>query len=101
MSLFQCEVCGCVENTAMAFQGIKIMEDNFDFSGIEDRKGKLLCSACAPDKFDDGTSSGLGKWHNAFKRRFLPKGMFKTNKAGNLEHVETGEENYRKYEINP
>ena len=26
-------------------------------------------------------------------------GMFRTNKVGNLEHIETGEEDYRKYEI--
>ena len=99
MSLFQCEVCGCVENTTCAFQGIKPMADEFDFTGIEDRKDKLLCSACAPTKFEDGTSTELGGWHGEFQRRFLPLGMFKTNKVGNLEHIETGEENYLNYEI--
>jgi len=100
MSLFQCEVCGCVENTAMACQGIKgFAERFFDWEGFEDRKGKLLCSVCGPTKNADGKSNSFGKWHSAFKRRFLPKGMFKTNKVGNLEHIETGEEDYRKYEI--
>jgi len=101
MSLFQCEICGCVENTALSLQGIKPMPENFDFAGIEERKDKLLCSACAPVKFIGGTLTGLGEWHKAFKQLFLPMGMFKTNKVGNLEHIETGEDNYRKYEINP
>ncbi len=99
MSLFQCEVCGCVENTACSFQGIKPMEDSFDFTGIEERKGKLLCSACAPSKFNGGKDNGLGKWHGKFNRTFLPLGMFKTNRVGNLEHIETGEEDYLKYKI--
>jgi len=46
MSLFQCEHCGCVENTAVARQGFKMINDWFDWfdwAGIEGRKGKLLC----------------------------------------------------------
>ena len=46
MSLFQCEHCGCCENTALAMQGFKAIEDWFDWSGIEYRKGKMLCRAC-------------------------------------------------------
>ena len=99
MSLFQCEYCGCVENTACSFQGIKPMPEDFDFTGIEDRRDKLLCSACAPTRFTDGGSTGLGKWHERFKRTFLPLGKFKTNRVGNLEHIETGDDDYRKYEI--
>ncbi len=100
MSLFQCENCGCVENTACSFQGIKPMADEFDFSGMEERKDMLLCSACAPSRFiDDDIENGMGVWHGEFDRIFLPKGMFKTNSAGNLEHTETGEENYSKYII--
>ncbi len=99
MSLFQCEVCGCVENTACSFQGIRPMQKEFDFTGIEERRGKLLCSGCAPSKFDDGKDSGLGKWHGEFNRTFLPLGMFKTNRVGNLEHKETGEEDYWKYKV--
>jgi len=99
MSLFQCEVCGCVENTALSFQGIKPMDDDFDFTGMEDKKGKLLCSECAPTKFDDGDSSGLGKWHGKFDKLILPLGMFKTNREGNLEHIENGDTDYKKYEV--
>jgi hypothetical protein len=100
MSLFQCEICGCVENTALSFQGVKPMADDFDFTGIEDRKNKLLCSECAPTKFDDGTLTGLGTWHGRFDKKYLPLGMFKTNKSGDLEHIETGDTSYGKYRIN-
>jgi hypothetical protein len=101
MSLFQCEVCGCVENTACASQGIKgYAERFFDWEGFEDKKGKLLCSVCAPTKYKDGKSTEFGKWHNNFNRKFLPMGMFKTNRVGNLEHIETGEEDYNKYILN-
>jgi len=35
----------------------------------------------------------------AMARLFDWAGMFKTNRFGNLEHIESGEENYKKYEI--
>ena len=101
MSLFQCENCGCVENTACASQGFKMMAEYFDWSGIENREGKLLCSVCGPTKYSDGTKTEFGVWHNRFDRKFLPKGKFKTNHQGNLEHIETGSVDYNKYAINP
>lgn len=101
MSLFQCENCGCCENTALASQGFKgWFETFFDWSDIPDRKGMLLCSACAPDKFSDGKPAEFGKWHDEFDRIYLPKGMFKTNQQGNLEHIKTGETDYMKYALN-
>jgi len=101
MSLFQCEICGCCENTALAAQGFKIefIQRCFDWSGIEDKKGKFLCSACGPTQYRDGNATEFGKWHGEFERMFLPMGMFKTNRVGNLEHIETGEEDIRKYII--
>ncbi len=98
MSLFQCEVCGCCENTALSFQGcdgyaIKF----FDWSGFEDRKGKKLCSACGPNKYSDGKPSKLGVWHGKFQRLYLPLGMFKTAENGNLEHKKTGEQDIKIY----
>ena len=102
MSLFQCENCGCVENTALSCQGIgKFAAKWFNWNGIEDRKGKKLCSECAPPKHNDGTDSGLGKWHGEFPQIFLPMGMFKTNKEGNLAHIDTGDTDYREYAIQP
>jgi hypothetical protein len=98
MSLFQCGVCGCSENTACASQGCDgFFTDCFDWTGIEDRKGKKLCSACAPTSYSDGKPTKFGTWHNNFPRRFLPMGMFRTAPNGNLEHKETGEQDFMKY----
>lgn len=107
MSIFQCEHCGCVENTAVSCQGFKNVNDWFDWTGIEDRKGKMLCSACGPenhldeDAAEPASPSGFGYWHGHFERIYLPKGQFKTNRVGNLEHIETGETNYRAYRVYP
>lgn len=100
MSLFQCEHCGSVENTALSNQGIgEYTAKWYDWEGIRDRKGKKLCSVCGPTKHSDGSVTGLGKWHGKFKRVILPLGKFKTNREGNLEHIETGDTDYRKYAI--
>lgn len=100
MSLFQCGVCGCCENTALACQGCDgYAETFFDWTGIEDRKGKKLCSACAPTEYADGTPTEFGAWHRRFPRTFLPMGQFHTAKNGNLAHNETGDENYHKYSL--
>lgn len=37
MSLFQCEVCGCCENTALSCQGFHWMADLFDWSYAPER----------------------------------------------------------------
>lgn len=83
MSLFQCEGCGCCENTATC---------NYWFRNDSESacKGRKLCAACDAD---------IGKWHDEFRRTFLPSGMFKTNQRGNLEHIETGSEDFMSYEI--
>lgn len=102
MSLFQCQHCGCAENTALAGQGCQgYIEDAYNWEGIEDRRGKMLCSACAPTKYASNTPTRYGKWHGQFPRYFLPMGMFKTNKEGNLEHVENGDTAYHHYAIVP
>lgn len=100
MSLFQCGHCGCKENTALAAQGCDgFTVDWYDWTGIEDRKGKKLCSACGPARFIDGTPTGRGVWHGEFDRVFLPSGLFKTNHEGNLEHIITGSTNCREYAL--
>ena len=100
MSLFQCGNCGCCENTALSGQGCDGYAETFyDWTGLEDRKGKKLCSACAPTKYADGEPSDLGVWHGEFRRVFLPMGMFRTNERGNLEHIGTGDEDFEKYEL--
>lgn len=88
MSLFQCQVCGCKENTALSSQGCDgFTVDWYDWTGIEDRKGKKCCSACAPTKYEDGTPTPYGKWHGEFERVFLPLGMYRTDRQGNLELI--------------
>lgn len=89
MSIFQCEYCGCAENTALSLQGCKgsWVESTLDWTGMEDRRGKLLCSACAPAKNSDGTPSGLGEWHGQFDRQYLPLGQYRTGADGNLVKV--------------
>ncbi|KAA1280223.1 hypothetical protein DXF85_02785 [Citrobacter pasteurii] len=100
MSLFQCENCGCCENTALAAHGFNgYFEKLFDWSSAPERKGLRLCSACGPVKYRDGKDTEYGKWHRVFPRVYLPKGEFFTNKQGNLEHKETGSEDYRKYAL--
>lgn len=98
MSLFQCQSCGCCENTALASHGFTPPFDKyFDWTGMEEKRGMRLCSACGPTKYSNGKSTEFGVWHGHFKREFLPMGMFRTASNGNLEHINTGEQNYHKY----
>lgn len=98
MSLFQCGHCGCCENTALSGQGCNGYAETFyDWTGLEDRKGKKLCSACAPTQYSGGEATEFGKWHGVFERVFLPAGMFRTARNGNLEHIETGDQDFRRY----
>lgn len=100
MSLFQCEHCGCCENTALSSQGFNgFFEKLYDWNYAPERKGMRLCSACGPTQYRDGTRTEYGEWHNVFHRVFLPKGEFHTNRFGNLEHTESGSENFRAFEI--
>lgn len=100
MSLFQCENCGCCENTALSSQGFNgFFEKLYDWSYSPERKGMRLCSACGPTNYRDGEQTEYGKWHKVFPRVFLPKGQFHTNRIGNLEHTESGSEDFRAFEI--
>ncbi len=103
MSLFQCAKCGCCENTALTSCGHAHMEDYFDWTGIEEWRGSLLCSACAPTRYSDGTpvTRKAGKWHDQFDRVFLPKGEFHTNREGNLQHTKTKSTDFRSFAIDP
>ena len=109
MSIFQCQNCGCAENTACSNQGFvefSAQGNLYDWSYAPDRKGLLLCRACGPTKYASGKLMGdceswgkYGEWHNRFERRYLPLGSCFTNDDGNLEHKETGlvgNELYRK-----
>ena len=118
MSLFQCDKCGCVENTACSDGGYmikylitkerkpEVYKSYKKVLGLteEDEFGKYCC-VCNPVWFADNRQYGIGEnpnkkeWHNKFERIFLPKGEWITNKVGNLEHKITGEQDYYKYVI--
>jgi hypothetical protein len=49
MSLFRCEECGCVENTACS-----------NYASAWSREERKLCSECDPK---------IGKWHGMFEKR--------------------------------
>lgn len=102
MSIFQCEHCGCAENTALTHCWLKGERDCFDWTGIEDRMNLRLCSACSPERYSDGEPVRKGGgWHNKFDRVFLPKGEFHTNREGNLQHTKTGKTDIREFAIDP
>jgi hypothetical protein len=87
VGIFQCCKCGCAENTACGWYNSR----NSKRLTTEEDRGKPFCSACAPQEFPSGQPTKFnGKWHNIFKRTFLPLGEFKKNLDGNLEHIETG-----------
>jgi hypothetical protein len=96
MSLFQCAECGCVENTACCHYHAK------DFEELTPKEylGRALCCVCGPTHYPNGEPiEGAGTWHGEFKRVFLPKGEWITNRVGNLEHKVTGETDYRTHQI--
>lgn len=98
MSMFQCQNCGCAENTALTSGYLTFLHKDLDFVGIESRVGKRLCSACTPSNFvGGGVVDKGGQWHGRFPRRFLEKGAYVTNKEGNLAHCTTGELDYHKH----
>jgi len=100
MSLFQCENCGCCENTALSAQGFT-MPEWFDWEEFPERRGKLLCSACGPTKYGNGEPTDFGEWHGRFDRVYLPMGEFRTNRKGNLEHKQSGSEDFRSFAMQP
>jgi hypothetical protein len=82
MSLYQCDECGCCENTALGWYHCRNVKDMVDPKFL----GKKLCSACGPTHYVDGKKIGkMGKWHGKFERRFYPKGTMETDDVGNLK----------------
>ena len=82
MSLFQCDKCGCVENTALS---------NWAWNKYEEKNPEELCSECDPS---------INKWHNQFPKLYLELGKWKTDKEGNLEHIESHRKDYWNCSIN-
>ena len=87
MSLFQCDKCGCLENTACGWSHPRF---NKRLTKPENL-GKELCAVCAPTEYPNGDKTAFKNvWHDRFLRRFFEKGMYITNGEGNLIHRSTG-----------
>ena len=56
MPVFECEKCGCVENTALCNYWVRKSGYDFDTGGKAEVL-PALCSECDPD---------IGKWHGKF-----------------------------------
>lgn len=81
MSIFQCENCGCAENTAFGWYHCREDESLTKPEFL----GKKLCSACGPTHFPNGEPiEKMGKWHCRFERVFYPIGSMETDRNGNL-----------------
>jgi hypothetical protein len=66
MSLFICEKCFCIENTATGRYWTKDSADLWD----DDNLGQALCTQCEPLHFRSGESNdGGGRWHGRFPKR--------------------------------
>lgn len=97
VSSFQCEVCGCVDNTAYGLYGTTIQRRSYDWSYAPERKDLNVCSACGPCRFVSGTTAVKirndvncrGSWHGFWSRSFLPLGNYTTNHEGSLVNKET------------
>jgi hypothetical protein len=67
MSLFKCEACGCIENTALCHYNIRLFDERED--------QRALCSECDP---------AIGKWHGVFPKK--PVAGYKLASDGFLYH---------------
>jgi hypothetical protein len=54
MSIFRCDKCGCIDNTATS----NYWEQRYPFGGGESKP--VLCTECDPE---------VGKWHGCFDKR--------------------------------
>ena len=88
MSIYQCDECGCAENTALGWYHCRDWKDVTP----PEMLGKKLCSACGPTHYPDGTPiEKMGKWHGRFERTFYPKGTMETDERGNLRKIKEPE----------
>jgi len=78
MSIFVCEECGCIENTAL---GHWWSRNDATWPDEKDRRG--LCSEHGPKKYSDGNPTGFGKWHG----RFPQEPAEKRHKVNNPEAI--------------
>jgi len=107
MSLFQCDKCGCCENTSLTNTGhyelsILFRKEAVMLSDCRTRLGLpadaelgRYCSACTPLWFtpegdfgfgiNPNPEPGKGLWHGKFPQKFYPLGSMVTDRDGNLK----------------
>jgi hypothetical protein len=87
VSLFQCDKCGVIENTACTFGYIGGYSDEGWQADERLKRGLAVrgkyCSKC----FD-------GEWHGRFPQRFYEVGKLHTDNHGNI-----GPRDYEKYRV--
>lgn len=76
MSLYQCQKCGAVENTALGHYHSR------GTSWLPEKRA--LCSECGPTEFSDGTPTEYGKWHGRFEKKCYPLDSLYTDSEGNV-----------------
>lgn len=90
MSLYQCEKCGCVENTACGFYHCSNSDLFCDYQEGT-KKGMKLCCECGPLKLTNGKPTGYGKWHDCFVKAIYPFNSLYTDDDGNVKLIKTNE----------
>ena len=99
MPLFQCQKCGCVDNSACGHYWRANRPEKYDWTDMEEYRGMKLCAVCGPRNYANGAPTEFGVWHKRFKRCFLPLGLFEENSDGGLTNKENGDSNYTQYYI--
>lgn len=81
VSLYQCDKCSCVENTALGHYHCRGMPEMWPAEYVN----KKLCSACGPPKYRNGEpNEDCGQWHGRFKRECFPLDSLYTDRDGNV-----------------
>ena len=115
MSLFQCDKCGCRENTSCSnaahpyFINHSADKNPRNAAAMDSARERLdlksgesfgaYCSACSPFWFTEARDLGVGEnpnpttkcglWHGRFPRTYYPLGLMETDRVGNLSPKKT------------
>jgi len=81
VSLFVCEKCHCIENTALGRWWSRNSADIWPDKDL----GLALCSECGPSTYRDGTPTRFGQWHGRFEKHMAKKG----DRVNNPEAIPT------------
>lgn len=94
MSLFVCDICGAIENTALGWYWQKDIK-TWRWKDAA-KNGKGLCSECTPTEFADGSLNDMGgTWHGQFPKRvatetlLLEIGLKNFTYLGKFEYLRT------------